>query len=253
MKTISEQYKSIIYDIDLRWLKLDINFDDITNLREFKSFDNEFSSQNTTGWSGLSYRGIELKKVRPYPEYGYKSEDEVPYEWTEMASACPNFKTELDINFPECKFYRVKVNKLAPGGKIYPHSDSRKLGLGLTEHSPYSDTNPFKIKYITYALDWPDNVDYYVNKRKLPIQTGDVFLVNFGMVHEVYNLCEKDRVSIIITADLEDQEWWQNLVVRSFALNGQHQPGKADKLPLNVRLMAIIALMKQKISYRLAK
>ena len=194
MKTISEQYKSIIYDIDLRWLKLDINFDDITNLREFKSFDNEFSSQNTTGWSGLSYRGIELKKVRPYPEYGYKSEDEVPYEWTEMASACPNFKTELDINFPECKFYRVKVNKLAPGGKIYPHSDSRKLGLGLTEHSPYSDTNPFKIKYITYALDWPDNVDYYVNKRKLPIQTGDVFLVNFGMVHEVYNLCEKDRV-----------------------------------------------------------
>ena len=75
MKAISEQYKSIIYDTDLRWLKLDINFDDLKNLSEFKSFDNDFSSQNSTGWSGLSYRGIDLKKVRPYPEYGYKPED----------------------------------------------------------------------------------------------------------------------------------------------------------------------------------
>ena len=34
MKAISEQYKSIIYDTDLRWLKLDINFDDLKNLSE---------------------------------------------------------------------------------------------------------------------------------------------------------------------------------------------------------------------------
>ena len=68
---------------------------------------------------------------------------------------------------------------------IFPHSDSRKLGLGLTEHSPYTDPDPFKVKYITYALDWPNDVDFYVGKKLLPLKTGDIFMINFGMMHEV--------------------------------------------------------------------
>ncbi len=253
MQSISEKYKSIIYEMDLRWLKLDLTFDDLKNIKEFGAFDSDFKSQNSTGWSGLSYRGIDLKKVRPYPEYGYKSEDEVPYQWTEMASKCPNLKAELDANFPGCKFYRVKVNKLSPGGKIYPHSDSRQLGLGLTEHSPYSDPQPFKIKYITYALNWPENVDFYVGKRKLPLLSGDIFLVNFGMKHEVYNLGQRDRISIIITADLEHQDWWQELVVRSFDLHGGNQPSKQSRVPLKIRVISIGNTVYQKLASRLVK
>ena len=248
---IREKYKKIIYEKDLNWLKLDLNFNDQVNKKEFKQFTENFEDQKgQIGWRGLSYRGIDLKKVRPFTEYGNNNEDEVPYIWTEMSDKCPNLKKELNFAFPDSKFYRVKVNKLLPGGMIFPHSDSRKLGLGLTEHSPYTDPDPFKVKYITYALDWPNDVDFYVGKKLLPLKTGDIFMINFGMMHEVYNLGLQDRISVIITADLEDQEWWHELIVRSFQKYGENQPTKS--MPFSQRISTLYQSLNQKIKARIS-
>ena len=70
----------------------------------FKQFTENFEDQKgQIGWRGLSYRGIDLKKVRPFTEYGYNNEDEVPYIWTEMSDKCPNLKKELNFAFPNSK------------------------------------------------------------------------------------------------------------------------------------------------------
>ena len=220
------KYEDIIYNSDLEWLPLKLEAPiDLIN-EEINKFTSNYISQSETGWSGLAFRGIDLNKVRPYTNYGYKCEDEVPYKWTELAEKCPITKEFICNNFKANKFYRIKVNSLKPGGKIFPHFDSRTQGLGLTEHSPYTDKDPFKLKYITIAVDWPKETDYFVNKKKLPISQGDIFLVDFSKVHKVYNNSNKNRLSIIITADLEGNKDWEDLVEKSY----QDYMAKEDNL-----------------------
>ena len=209
-------YKDIIYNSGLEWLPLKIEAPVDLIKEEIFKFTSNYVDQSKTGWSGLSFRGIDLHKVRPYTNYGFKCEDDVPYKWTELAENCPVTKDFICNTFKANKFYRIKVNSLQPGGKIFPHFDSRTQGLGLTEHSPYTDTNPFKLKYITIAVDWPNKTDYFVNKKKLPISEGDIFLVDFSKIHEVYNNSNKNRLSIIITADLEGNKDWESLVEKSY-------------------------------------
>lgn len=213
--TIKQEYEKIMYKKNLPWLKLDMELP-VTEIMEELEKIRGYSNQSEHGWKGLAYRGISAEKVRPYTNYGFKSEDETPYKWTEISDQAPLLKKIIEEKFPNIKLYRVKLNKLLPGGKIYPHNDSRKNGLGLTEHSPYTDPDPYKIKYLTLAIDWPENVEFYVNKNRLPIKTGDFFLVNFSQIHEVYNTTNFSRTSVIITAELESENFWQELVVNSF-------------------------------------
>ena len=212
-------YNQIMYEKNLKWLKLDLDFNVDEIWKELKNIE-KYKDQSKSGWTGLAYRGISSNKVRPYPTYGYKSEDETPYKWTQVSKNAPLLREELEKHLPNTKFFRIKINKLLPGGKIFPHKDSRKQGLGLTEHWPYSDPDPYKIKYLTLALDWPKDVEFYVSGKRLPITTGDCFLVNFNHLHEVYNRTKHVRTSVIITAELEDQQHWQDLVISSYKKYG---------------------------------
>jgi hypothetical protein len=216
MSTLREKYLKIIYKKNLDWLKLDVKFNIKEIQRELENYHKNYIDQSKTGWNGLSYRGISLEKVRPFVNYGYKAEDDVPYKWTDMADQCPTLRKEIISHFPSEKYYRVKINSLDPGGHIPPHSDSLKNGLGLTDHSPYTDKNAYQVKYITLPIFWPKETEYYVNKKTITFNDGDTFLVNFHKTHEVYNKSNKVRISAIITLKAETERWWMELVCRSY-------------------------------------
>lgn len=215
MKSLEENYSNIIYKSGLPWLKLDLELDVSSIWDEIKTFK-EYGKQSETGWEGLAYRGIDLNKMRPFTNYGYSSEDDVPYAWTELADMAPLLRNSLEKHFPDVEFYRVKINKLKNNGVIPPHSDSRVTGLGLTEHSPYEERDPYSIKYVTIALDWPKEVEFYLGGKRLPIRTGDIFLLDFHQIHEVYNFCGKERVSAIFTGRLDSSVEFKELVIGSY-------------------------------------
>ena len=239
--TNNKKYYDIIFDSNLHWLKLDLKIDISKIWEEIKSFEN-YGEQSKTGWKGLAYRGIDLKKMRPHTNYGYDTEDDVPYNWTELAIKAPTLRSELETQFPDTKFYLVKINKLLDGGVIPPHFDSRRKGLGLTEHTPYKEIDPYSIKYVTIALDWPEDVEFYVGHKRLPIKTGDVFLLDFSQIHEVYNYSGKDRVSAIFTGRLDQSEQFKNLVVNSY------QNHKDQKDHVELKKMPLSRLLSTRIT-----
>lgn len=214
-KTLSERFDDVIFNSELPWLKLDLTYDFHAIKEEILTFK-RYENQSAFGWQGLAYRGISIEKMRPHTNYGYEKEDDVPYKWTELSEAAPTLKKFLEERFPKSKFYRIKVNKLLPGGRIWPHSDSRKAGLGLTEHSPFAEPDPYRIKYLTIALDWPSDIEFYLGGNRLPIREGDFFLLDFSQSHEVYNRTKRERVSIIITGDFSEDDNFKKLVVDSY-------------------------------------
>ena len=237
---LNKKFNDIIYNSNLSWLKLDLEIDVKKIWNEIKNFD-DYGKQSTTGWEGLAYRGIDINKMRPHTNYGYDIEDEVPYKWTELAQKAPTLKHVLETKFPNTKFYRVKINKLVDRGVIYPHFDSRRKGLGLTEHSPYKEIDPYSIKYVTIALDWPKDVEFYLGHKRLPIKTGDVFLLDFSQLHEVYNYSGKDRVSAVVTGRLDESEEFKKLVINSFNIY------KHQKDHINLEKMSFNTLLRRRI------
>ena len=41
------------------------------------------------GWRSLCIHGIDAYKTNHYEQYGYKSNKEAPYVWTEVSERCP--------------------------------------------------------------------------------------------------------------------------------------------------------------------
>ena len=210
-------YDEIIKELD--YLKLDCLAPSEEIKKEIKNFDSSLKSQNDTGWKNLALRGLDIYRGRPYQEYGYTHEDEVPYVWTELSKASPITTNFIKKNFFCKKFYRIKLNVIKPFGIIPSHSDSRESILGLTEHPPYSDLDSKEIKYITIVVDWPKNNPFFLDNKRLPIKNGDVFLINFSKAHSLINLSKRNCYSLVVTGDFEDNNEWRSLVERSYEKN----------------------------------
>jgi len=70
-------------------------------------------------------------------------------------------------------------------------------------------------------VKWPEGVYYNVGKYQLPISSGDIYLINFSNLHEVYNFTNKDRYSIIITADMSNSKSWKRIIEKSYEQYGK--------------------------------
>jgi hypothetical protein len=79
---------------------------------------------------------------------------------------------------------RVMINKIAPGGRIYPHADT-----------------PAHCDYYTrfHLVLWgkPGAVIRCADER-LDMQTGDCFWFNNALEHEVINNSAEERISMVI-------------------------------------------------------
>lgn len=79
---------------------------------------------------------------------------------------------------------RVMINKIAPGGRIYPHEDSK-------EHTDY---------YTRFHVVLQSGAGCILKAgdEQLEMRTGDVFWFNNKLTHEVINNSGSDRLSMVI-------------------------------------------------------
>lgn len=79
---------------------------------------------------------------------------------------------------------RVMINKITPGGRIYPHEDSK-------EHTDY---------YTRFHVVLQSSAGCVLKAgdEQLEMRTGDVFWFNNKLNHEVINNSGSDRISMVI-------------------------------------------------------
>ena len=156
------------------------------------------------GWRSLCIHGISAEKTNHFTEYGYRSNEEVPYNWTEIAKLCPITTSFFKERYPISNYFRVRFMLLEPGGYISPHCDTEKSSL-----SP-----------INIALNMPKNCLFKFEKHGLvPIKTGQSFLLDVSNKHAYINKSFDDRYHIIAHGKTNTPEW-RKLVEVSYAKNG---------------------------------
>jgi Aspartyl/Asparaginyl beta-hydroxylase len=79
---------------------------------------------------------------------------------------------------------RVMINRILPGGRIFPHADT-------PEHADYYT----RFHIVLHGL--PGCVIYCDNEQ-MDMRTGDVFWFNNKLLHEVRNNSADDRVSMVV-------------------------------------------------------
>lgn len=79
---------------------------------------------------------------------------------------------------------RVMINKIAPGGRIYPHEDT-------PEHTDY---------YTRFHIILQSAAGCYITSgdEQWEMRTGDVFWFNNKLMHEVVNNSSVERISMVI-------------------------------------------------------
>ena len=208
-----KNYNWIVNESGLPWLKLDIEFNYETMLKEAVALKDRFvkhrdndgvGSYRHKGWRSLAIHGISAEKTNHYEQYGYKSNEETPYRWTEVSVLCPNTVSFFKNVFPYKKYFRVRFMLLEPGGYITPHTDMFENRL-----SP-----------INMALNHPKECKMKMKGHDgfVPFKPGTAMLLDVGNEHAYINESNEDRYHIIVhgvkTKEFED------LVVRSYEKNG---------------------------------
>ncbi|WP_416631944.1 aspartyl/asparaginyl beta-hydroxylase domain-containing protein [Acinetobacter baumannii] len=79
---------------------------------------------------------------------------------------------------------RVMINKIAPGGRIYPHADT-------PEHTDY---------YTRFHIVLQSGAGCFIRAgdEQLEMRGGDVFWFNNKLEHEVVNNSNTDRISMVV-------------------------------------------------------
>ncbi len=145
-------------------------------------------SKDNYGWKSLCLHGIDSDKTLSSDRYGYASELETPYRWTEIVNRCPEAKRFLqellDTGYFE-KFYRVRFMYLEPGGRIHFHQDRDDHNKSL---------GPLNI-----ALNMPSSC-YWVFKNwgTVPFEPGSGYAVDISNQHGVWNFSKETRVHLIL-------------------------------------------------------
>ena len=210
--TKTKLYEDIIYKSNLDALKLDILIPYKKIYEELLILKNSMVKQiDNDSWLGATLRGIDSNKPRPYYEYGYKNESEVPYKWTNKGMKCRITRKFILGIFNDCDLYRIKVNVLKPKGKIHLHNDSVLPGLGISDKT--SDANA---TFVSFAIYWPSEVIFNLGKHRVPFKTGDSYLLNFSEPHEVFNPTNEARYYLLVTGKLHKSNNWKNLVIESY-------------------------------------
>ncbi|SVA47588.1 uncharacterized protein METZ01_LOCUS100442 [marine metagenome] len=135
------------------------------------------------GWKSLCIHGISLEKTNHFTEYGYKSNEETPYVWTNITKYCPITTNFFKKIYPISNYFRVRFMLLEPGGYISPHVDTEKTSL-----SP-----------VNIALNHPKNCLFKMEKYGIvPMKPGVVMLLDVSNKHAYINKSNEDRIHIIV-------------------------------------------------------
>jgi len=207
-------YNWIINESKLPWLKLDIELPYEKILEEAKALkpyfvkhraEDKISGYGHKGWSSLCIHGISSNHTNHFESYGYKSNDETPYRWTDISSKCCETTKWLTEVYPCDTYYRVRFMLLEPGGFIAPHNDMNKHRL-----SP-----------VNIALNHPKGcIMKMAHYGTVPFNEGEAYLLDVGNIHAYYNKSNEDRYHIIIHGNYKSNKQWKKLVENSYKKNG---------------------------------
>jgi hypothetical protein len=181
-------YSFIDFDIDFN-----VMYEEIRSLEEtyfIKHRDKDkHNSYFHEGWNAVTLHGIDPSKTENYDRYGFKSEEEANYHWTEVCEFLPNTVNFLkSLNYE--KYGRVRIMKLNAGGYVMPHTD----GVGRI-------FGPFNI-----AINNPKGCSFiFKNEGIVPFKTGRGVFLDLGREHAVWNNSNEDRYHIIVHGDINSE------------------------------------------------
>jgi len=180
-----------LWNSDWPWAPMDVELDYNKVHNELETLDPYFISHRDldnsggyghAGWSGLTLHGIASDKTEAHDQYGFKTEEEANYHWTDICDKAP-YIVDMIKSLPYSKFSRVRIMRLAPGGYIMPHNDGEGRFFG-----PYN-----------LALTHPDGCVFnFEGKGQVPFKPGRGFFLDLGVRHCVLNYSREFRYHIII-------------------------------------------------------
>ncbi len=145
-------------------------------------------SKDNYGWKSLCLHGIASDKTLSSDRYGYSSELEAPYRWTEISEQCPEttrfLKDLLQTEHFE-RFHRVRFMYLEPGGRINFHQDR--------------DDHNKSLGPLNVALNMPPECHWvFKNWGTVPFEPGSGYAVDISNQHGVWNFSKETRVHLIL-------------------------------------------------------
>lgn len=180
---------------DFGWLELDIDIDLERWKREALNSSSQFvphRENDSNGWNSVCIHGIDVSCTGAWTNYGYTSEDKVPYKWTSLSehtSSVVNFWK----SFPYESYRRIRFMEVEPNGSINPHSDMP----GRLPGEENFDALKFGVP-INVAIIHPE--ECYMSLEGygcVPWKEGKAFIVNIRNYHSVINLSTKPRIHLI--------------------------------------------------------
>ena len=135
--------------------------------------------------------GITYDKTEGFEVYGYKSDDEAPYVWTDEAlKYCPNLVNYFKNSNLKNEYHRLRIMKIKPNGHINFHNDDpqkhrSQWALNIAINNPPECEMHFWTNELLYAgmVPWKDRTAY-----KIRIHWN----------HMVRNLSNQNRYHIIV-------------------------------------------------------
>jgi hypothetical protein len=159
-------------------------------------------ADNSGGWMSLCVYGmssVHTNSTHDYqlPEFAERDLS----DWTDIAKFCPITKDWLENNGLYDRYTRVRFVVVLPGGWISPHADvDSKVGLGATNVS----------------LNNPDGCGLVMEEYgKMPFEDGNIFKINTGYEHAVYNNSGMPRFHMILDGDVSDYQ--RNEIDKNYA------------------------------------
>lgn len=145
--------------------------------------NDKISSYGHEGWAAVTLHGIDSDKTENYERYGYASEADANYHWTDASDRIPYITKHIVLNLPFTDYGRIRIMRLAPGGYIMPHTDGAGRIFG-----PYN-----------FALNNPQGCEFVFEGHGLvPFKAGRGFMLDLGIKHAVYNNSDEYRYHAII-------------------------------------------------------
>ena len=207
----------LLNESNFGWLELDIDID-------LKSWQTEADAArpilvphreyNNSGWNSCCIHGIDVVSTGAWTTYGYHTESEVPYHWTELSENTPSIKSFWKNTFPTDKYRRIRFMELASNSEITPHSDMP----GRLPGEENFDALAFGIP-VNVAVIHPENCYMVLEGHGIvPFAPGKAFIVNIRNKHSVINFSEDSRIHVIghSFGYGSKKEDFVNLIARSY-------------------------------------
>lgn len=197
LSTIEDKANWILNNPMIGWIELDLDIPIELWKKESQAAKNFYVNHRGDkhpGWNSCCIYGIDIDKTESWTNYGFKNEDDVTYDWTELSSNVPSIKTFWQNDFPSDQYRRIRFMQLEPKGYISPHSDAPGKLPG--EHNVINVLDhgvPVNI-----AIVHPENC-YMVleNFGIVPFKEGKAFVINVRNYHSVINFSDNERIHMI--------------------------------------------------------